>query len=67
LNVKGLARARMATSVHDAGWGMFPSMLTYKAARYGRDFPRTDRMFPSSRLCSDRGHRDGPKPLQVRT
>jgi putative transposase len=64
--VKGLARTRLATSVHDAGWGTFPSTPAYKATRYGRDLARTDRMLPSSRMCSDRGHRDGPKPLHVR-
>jgi putative transposase len=67
LNVRGLARTRMATSVHDASWGTFLSMLTYKATRYGRDFVQTDRMFPSSQPCADRGHHDGPKPLHVRT
>jgi putative transposase len=66
LNMQGLARARLATSVHDAGRGTFPSTLTHKAARYGRDLARTDRMFPSSQICSDCGHRDGPKPLHVR-
>jgi putative transposase len=67
LNVKGLARTRLAKSVHDAGWSMFLNMLAYKSARYGRDFVQTDRRFPSSQLCSDCGHRDGPKPLHVRT
>jgi putative transposase len=33
LNVRSLARAREATSVHDAGRGAFPSMLAHKAAR----------------------------------
>jgi putative transposase len=67
LTVTGLARTRLATSVHDAGRGTFLSMLTHRATRYGRDFVRTDRMFLSSQLCADCGHRDGPKPLHVRT
>lgn len=67
LTVNGLARTRLAKSVHDAGWSQFVSMLEYKAARYGRTFARVDRFFPSSQLCSACGFKDGPKPLAVRT
>lgn len=66
LCVKGLARTRLAKSVHDAGWSAFVNMLEYKAARYGRTFARVDRFFPSSQLCSACGFKDGPKPLTVR-
>ncbi|MEV5829715.1 transposase [Spirillospora sp. NPDC052242] len=66
LCVKGLARTRLAKSVHDAGWSAFTAMLEYKAARYGRTFARVDRAFPSSQICSHCGQRDGPKPLHVR-
>ena len=67
LAVGALGRTRMAKSVHDAGWSTFVSMLEYKAARCGRTLVRVDRMFPSSRVCSACGFRDGPKPLHVRT
>jgi putative transposase len=67
LCVKGLARPRLAKSVHDAGWSMFTRMLEEKAARYGRAFSKVDRWFPSSQLCSVCGAIDGPKPLSVRT
>ncbi|MCK0093241.1 transposase [Rhodococcus sp. F64268] len=66
LCVKGVARTRLAKSVHDAGWGMFTRMLEEKAARYGRVFVKVDRWFPSSQLCSACGRVDGPKPLSVR-
>ncbi|MET9406226.1 RNA-guided endonuclease TnpB family protein [Streptomyces sp. NPDC002935] len=66
LAVKGLARTRLAKSVHDAGWSAFVSMLEYKAARYGRTFHRIGRFEPTSQVCSVCGVKDGPKPLNVR-
>ncbi len=67
LCVKGLARTRLAKSIQDAGWGMFIRLLAEKATRCGRHFAKVDRFYPSSQLCSVCGHRDGPKPLHVRT
>jgi putative transposase len=67
LCVKGLARTRLAKSVHDAGWGLFTRLLEEKAARYGRTFAKIDRWFPSSQICSACGVKDGPKPLSVRS
>lgn len=66
LAVKGLARTRMAKSVHDAGWSTFTAMLEYKAALYGRTFHRIGRFEPTSQVCSACGVKDGPKPLSVR-
>ncbi|MEV6979349.1 RNA-guided endonuclease TnpB family protein [Kitasatospora sp. NPDC093806] len=66
LNVHGLGRGRLAKSVHDAGWSTFRRLLEEKAARYGRYVGIVHRTYPSSQLCSDCGHRDGPKPLAVR-
>ncbi|WP_461018802.1 RNA-guided endonuclease InsQ/TnpB family protein [Streptomyces daliensis] len=66
LTVKGLARTRLAKSVHDAGWSQFVTMLEYKASRYGRTFIRIGRFEPTSQLCSVCGVQDGPKPLHVR-
>ena len=67
LAVKGLARTRLAKSVHDAGWSAFVSMLEYKAKLYGREFRRIGRFEPTSQVCSACGAKDGPKPLHVRT
>jgi putative transposase len=35
LNIKGIARTRMAKSTHDAGWGTFLQILSIKAGRAG--------------------------------
>jgi putative transposase len=35
LNIKGIARSRMAKSTHDAGWGTFLQILSIKAERAG--------------------------------
>jgi len=35
LNIKGIARTRMAKSTHDAGWGQFLQILSIKAANAG--------------------------------
>ncbi|MFE3444138.1 RNA-guided endonuclease InsQ/TnpB family protein [Nocardia sp. NPDC059180] len=66
LCVRGLARTRLAKSVHDAGWGVFTRMLEEKANRYGRTFGKVNRWFPSSQMCSVCAAIDGPKPLSVR-
>lgn len=50
LNVRGLARGRLAKSVHDAGWARFLSFCQYKATRRGRTFIKVPRDFPSSQL-----------------
>jgi putative transposase len=66
LAVKGLARTRLAKSIHDAGWSAFVAMLEYKARLYGREFHRIGRFTPTSQTCSACGVKDGPKPLHVR-
>ncbi|QIK11462.1 transposase [Streptomyces sp. ID38640] len=66
LAVKGLARTRLAKSVHDAGWSSFVAMLEYKAQIHGRKFFRIGRFEPTSQVCSACGVQDGPKPLHIR-
>ena len=67
LAVSGLARTRLAKSVHDAGWSSFVAMLEYKARLYGRQFHRIGRFEPTSQMCSACGAKDGPKPLHIRS
>ena len=52
LNVRGLAKTKLAKSVLDAGWGMFRSMLAYKAERNDTQLIVIGRFFPSSKTCS---------------
>jgi len=51
LNVSGLAKTKLSKSVLDAGWGMFRSMLTYKADRANTHLIVIGRFFPSSKTC----------------
>ncbi|WP_084960471.1 RNA-guided endonuclease InsQ/TnpB family protein [Thermoactinospora rubra] len=59
----------LARAVSDAAWYEMRSMLTYKAAWYGRALVVVDRWFPSSKLCSAHGcgHIHEPIPLNVRS
>ena len=66
LCVSGLARTRLATSVHDVGWSQLLRLIEEKAAQYGRTFARIGRFEPTSQVCSACGVNDGPKPLHVR-
>jgi putative transposase len=66
LCIRGLARTRLAKSVHDAGWSAFTEMLEYKARKHGRTFAKIGRFEPTSQVCSACGVKDGPKPLRIR-
>jgi putative transposase len=66
LSVAGLARTKLAKSVHGARWSSFISMLEYKAERYGRTLVKIGRFTPTSQTCSTCGAVDGPKSLNVR-
>jgi putative transposase len=66
LSITGLARTRLARSVHDAGWGQLLRLIGEKAGHYGREFHQIGRFVPTSQLCSACGANDGPKPLSVR-
>jgi putative transposase len=67
LAVSGLARTRLAKSVHDAGWAQLLRLIDQKAAQYGRTFHQVGRFTPTSQICSACGAKEGPKPLHVRT
>jgi putative transposase len=67
LAVSGLARTRLAKSVHDAGWAQLLRLIGEKAGQCGRTFYQVGRFTPTSQICSECGANDGPKPLSVRT
>jgi len=53
LNMKGMSKAlNFGKSVADNGWGMFVSMLQYKAIFSGKTIVKIDKWFPSSKTCS---------------
>lgn len=67
LGIVGLARGRLAKSVHDAGWGQFLAALSSGAEVRGRTVVRARSGFASTRICSVCGVNGGPKPLNIRT
>nr|WP_030456250.1 RNA-guided endonuclease TnpB family protein [Herbidospora cretacea] len=67
LTVANMVKNRsLARAISDAGWRELRSMLTYKAAWYGRELLVVDRWFPSSKLCSACGVVATSMPLDVR-
>ncbi len=64
LNVKGLARTRLAKSIHDAGWSQFINILTFKAENAGLKVI-TVNPNGTSQECSCCGHKV-KKPLSQR-
>lgn len=67
LNAKGMLRNhKLAKSISDVSWSSFVTKLQYKADWYGCEIIKVDKWFPSSQLCSDCGHQDGKKTLEIR-
>ncbi|MFS8119060.1 MAG: RNA-guided endonuclease TnpB family protein, partial [Microcoleus sp.] len=52
LNIKGMVRNHnLAKAISDVGWGIFLTMLKYKAESEGNIYIEIDRFFPSSKTC----------------
>ena len=67
LNTKGMLRNhKLAKSISDVSWSSFVTKLQYKSDWYGREIIKVDKWFPSSQLCSECGHKDGKKSLEIR-
>ncbi|MGL4864676.1 MAG: RNA-guided endonuclease InsQ/TnpB family protein [Cetobacterium sp.] len=57
LNMKGMSAAlNFGKSVTDNGWGIFCTMLQYKAMFLGKQVIKIDKWFPSSKTCSSCGN-----------
>ena len=68
LNVKGMVRNHnLAKAISDCGWGMFCTMLKYKAECEGKTYIEVDRFFPSSKTCNVCLNQVASLPLDVRT
>jgi putative transposase len=68
LNVKGMmANHCLAKAIAQVGWGMFSTMLKYKAENEGKIYQEVDRFFPSSKTCHVCLNQVGSLPLDVRT
>ncbi|OIP68138.1 MAG: transposase [Oscillatoriales cyanobacterium CG2_30_40_61] len=72
LNIKGMIKNPcLAKAIAQVGWGMFCTMLKYKAENEGKTYQEVDRFFPSSKTChvclnqvGANGH--SPLPLDIR-
>ena len=64
LNVSGMMRnRRLARALADAGMAGFLGKLVYKCLWYGAEVIEVSRWFPSSRLCSGCGYKNGDLTL----
>ena len=58
LNIKGMVKNRkLSQAIAQSGWGMFLNFLDYKLKHKGGVLVEIDRFFPSSKLCSNCGHK----------
>ncbi len=68
LAVKNMVKNKhLSKSINDAGWGMFCTMLKYKAEWSGKTYIEVDRFFPSSKTCNVCLHQVHKLPLDIRT
>ena len=67
LNVKGMMQnKKLARAISDMGFYEFKRQLLYKAEMCGKNIVLADRWFPSSKTCSECGHKMEQMPLSVR-
>lgn len=58
LNIRGMLKNRkLSKAIAQSGWGTFLNFLDYKLKKKGGVLVEVDRFFPSSKLCSNCGHK----------
>ena len=58
---------KLSKAISSVGWGMFCTMLSYKAKELGKIYQEIDRFFPSSKTCSNCGHKVKSLTLDIRS
>ena len=67
LNVKGMTKNhKLAKAIQDCSFGTLVSMLKYKATWHNRKIIEIGRFYPSSKLCSNCGHKMSNMGLEIR-
>ena len=67
LAVKNMVRNhKLAKSISDVSWGMFCTMLKYKAEWSGKTYIEVDRFYPSSKTCNHCLNIVDSLPLDIR-
>jgi transposase len=67
LNVSGMLKNRkLSRAIHSASWFMLSLMIEYKCGWNHRTFHKIHRWFPSSKLCSNCGHKMDSMDLSIR-
>jgi putative transposase len=67
LNIKGMVKNHnLAKAIGQVGWGMFLTMLKYKAEQEGKIYIEVDRFFPSSKTCNVCLNQIDRLPLETR-
>ena len=68
LGIKNMVKnKKLARAIHDAGWGQFIRLLTYKALWWGKNVIKVNRFYPSSKTCASCGSKVDKLPLSVRS
>ena len=69
LNVEGMKQNhKLAYSISDVRWSQLLNFIKYKCQWYGKEFRQVDRLYASSKICSECGtyHKDIVNSLSVR-
>ncbi|OIP72936.1 MAG: transposase [Oscillatoriales cyanobacterium CG2_30_40_61] len=68
LGVKNMVKNhKLAKAISDCGWGMFCTMLKYKAEKEGKTYIEINRFFSSSKTCNVCLNQVSSLPLDVRS